>query len=109
VLLANVADGPPLRYSRRLVATVAVHLPEIALRGDPSVFRGRRFGNLVLAASRAKLPLADLRARAAAAMFPQRLIAGRELAAFSASATPMIDADPMRSPAPPDEIWRVPD
>jgi SAM-dependent methyltransferase len=108
VLLANVADGPPLRYSRRLVATVAAHLPQIALRGDAGVFRGRRFGNLVLAASRAKLAVPELQSSAAAAMFPQRVMAGSELAAFRASALPMTDADPMRSPAPPDEIWRVP-
>jgi SAM-dependent methyltransferase len=108
VLLVNIADGPPLRYSRRLVATVAEHLPEVALRGDPSVFRGRRFGNLVLAASRADLPLVELRSRSATAMFPQRVIAGTDLAAFRSSALPLTDADPMRSPVPPDEIWRVP-
>jgi SAM-dependent methyltransferase len=108
VLLANVADGPPLRYSRRLAATVGAHLPNRALRGDPAVFRGRRFGNLVLAASRAELPLAELRRLSAGAMFPHRVLAEGELAAFCSSAKPLTDADSMRSPAPPDEIWRVP-
>ena len=32
VLLANFADGPPLRYSRRAVRTVAEHLPEARMR-----------------------------------------------------------------------------
>ena len=32
VLLANLADGPPLRYSRRVARTVAEHLPNVALR-----------------------------------------------------------------------------
>ena len=108
LLLANVADGPPLRYTRRLAVTVGGALPRIGVRGDPAVFRGRRFGNVVLAASRAALPIAALRQAAAAAMFPQRLLAGQALATFTAGNPPMTDADPMRSPAPPDEIWRVP-
>jgi spermidine synthase len=107
LLLANVADGPPLHYTRRLAVTIGAALPAVAVRGDPAVLRGRRFGNLVLAASQTALPLAGLRQVAAAAMFPQRLLAGRALAAFTAGAAPMTDADPMRSPAPPDEIWRV--
>ncbi len=108
LLLANVADGPPLRYTRRLAVTIGSALPQIAVRGDPAVFRGRRFGNLVIAASRAALPIAGLRQAAAAAMFPQRVLAGRSLGDFTAGSPPMTDADPMRSPAPPDEIWRVP-
>jgi hypothetical protein len=108
VFLANVADGPPLRYSRRLVATVRDALPEAAMRADPAVFRGRRFGNVTLAASRVALPLAALTRVAASAMFPQRLLSGSDLTAFTGGAAPFTDTDPMRSPAPPDEIWRVP-
>jgi len=59
VLLANIADGPPLRYTRRLVTSVAGLFPEVTLRTDPAVFRGRRFGNVVLAASRVPLPVAE--------------------------------------------------
>jgi hypothetical protein len=107
VLLANLADGPPLQYSRRVVATVRRVLPEVALRSDPAVFRGRRFGNVVLAASRRALPLADLARVAAGAMFPQRLLAGADLDAFAGRAHVLTDAHPMRSPTPPDDIWRV--
>jgi spermidine synthase len=108
VFLANVADGPPMRYSRRLVSTVAAVLPQAALRADPAVFRGRRFGNVTLAASRASLPLGELTRVASSAMFPQRLLAGSDLESFTGGAAPLTDADPMRSPSPPDEIWRVP-
>ncbi|MGH8861183.1 MAG: spermidine synthase-like protein, partial [Jatrophihabitantaceae bacterium] len=106
-LLANLADGPPLGYSRRVAATVAAVLPEVALRADPAVFRGRRFGNVVLAASRGPLPLARLSRVASGAMFAQRVLAGTDLAAFIGGARVLSDADPMRSPAPPDDIWRV--
>jgi SAM-dependent methyltransferase len=107
VLLANLADGPPLRYTRRVVRTVAAHLPDIAVRSDAAVFRGRRFGNMVLAAARSGLDTAALTRAAASAMFPQRVLAGSELIDFAGRAELLTDADAMRSPAPPDEIWRV--
>lgn len=107
LLLANLADGPPLQYTRRVVATVRETLPEIALRADPAVFRGRRFGNVVLAASCRALPVDGLARAAASAMFPQRVMAGAALAGFAGRARALTDADPMRSPSPPDDLWRV--
>lgn len=107
VLLANLADGPPLTFTRRVTAAVQTVLPEAALRADAAVLRGRRFGNVVLVASRAGLPLAGLARAAAAAMFPQRLLSGAELAEFRGAARPLTDADPMRSPEPPEALWRV--
>jgi hypothetical protein len=107
VLLANLADGPPLRYTRRAVRTVADVLPTVTVRSDPAVFRGRRFGNVVLAASAGELPLEDLARVASGAMFPHRVLSGRALANFAGKAPLLTDADPMRSPAPPDDLWRV--
>ena len=71
---------------------------------DSGVLRGRRFGNLVLAASRATLPLDAIGRAAASAAFRRSV-----LTAFGRGARPLTDADPMRSPAPPDETWRVVD
>jgi spermidine synthase len=107
VFMANLADGPPLTYTRRTVRTVTSALPNVVLRSDPAVFRGRRFGNVVVAASRAKLPVDELTRAASAAMFPQRVMSGSALSGFAGRARPLCDADPMRSPAPPDDIWRV--
>jgi SAM-dependent methyltransferase len=107
VLLANVADGPPATYVRRLTAAVRTALPEAMLVADPAVLKRRRYGNLVLAASRTSLPLAALRRAAASAMFPRQVLAGAELTRLVGGAAPLTDADPMRSPQPPDEIWRV--
>lgn len=107
VLLANVADGPPGIYTRRLVAAVRSHLPQAMLLADPAVLKRRRYGNIVLAASRAPLPVAAIRRSAAAAMFPRRVLTGAELVRFVGGAAPLSDADPMRSPQPPDAIWRV--
>jgi spermidine synthase len=102
LFLANVADGPPLTYGRRLAATVRAVLPDVVAVADPAVLKGRRFGNLVLAAARARLPVDAIRRSAAAAPFPRSVSPG-----FGAGARPLTDADPLRSPQPPDEMWRV--
>ena len=107
LVLINVADGDELRYTRRLVAAFRTMLPHVLLRADPSVLKGRRFGNVVLAAGRGELPADQIGRAAAAAMFPQRVLAGTELDRFVAGAAPLTDADPMRSPQPPDALWRV--
>jgi spermidine synthase len=107
LVIYNVADGPPLRYTRRLAATLRAELADVLLRADPGVLKGRRFGNVVLAASRAPLPIAEMTRAAAAAMFPHRVLAGAELAGYVGGAAPLTDADALRSPVPPDALWRV--
>ena len=109
VLVANVADGPPGTFVRRLVSTVRGVLPSVLLVADPAVLKQRRFGNVVLAAARSDLPVGAVRRAASGAPFPRRVITGRALAEFAGGAAPLTDADPMRSPQPPDEIWRVAD
>jgi len=107
VLMANIADGPPGIFVRRLVSTVRAALPSALLIADPAVLKRRRFGNVVLAASREELPVAAVTRAASGAAFPRRVLAGSRLAQFAGGAAPLTDADPLRSPAPPDEIWRV--
>ena len=107
VLLANLTDGPPLTYTRRVVATARTVLPNAALIGSTGVLGKRRVGNIVLAASRAALPLRAVRQAAASAMFPTRVLAGSPLAAIVGRAEPLRDDAPMRSPRPPEEGWRV--
>jgi spermidine synthase len=107
VFLANIADGPPLTYVRRVAAAVRAALPQVLLRADPAVLKGRRFGNIVLAAAAGDLPVEEIQRHASSAMFRQQVLHGAALDRFVGSAAPLTDADPMRSPAPPDEIWRV--
>ena len=56
VFIQNVADGPPLGFAKQQAATVAAVFPYGLLVAEPAVLRRRRFGNLVLAASRRPLP-----------------------------------------------------
>lgn len=107
VFLANLADGPPLEYTRRVLTTVIGKLPNVVLRTDPAVLKARRFGNLVIAASRAPLPVAQISRRARAAPFPVSVLAGGQLSRFVDNARVLTDADSLRSPAPDEASWRV--
>jgi spermidine synthase len=108
LLLMNIADGPPGTFTKRLLATVRTQFADAAVVSDPAVLKWRRFGNLVVVATGAALPVDEIAAASARAAFPRRVLHGAALTSWTGTATPFSDADSMRSPAPPDEIWRVP-
>ena len=103
----NVADGPPLAYARAQVATVGSVFAQVCLIADPGVLRGRRFGNLVLAAAQDELPLTGLARRAAGDPFPGRLVHGADLDRFTAGAKPVTDANAQPSPVPPPDVFAI--
>ncbi|WP_215455677.1 spermidine synthase [Streptomyces sp. ATCC 21386] len=103
---ANLADGPPLAHLRAQIATAAVVFPELALVADPTVLRGKRFGNAVLVASDQPLPIAELTRRAASDPHPGRVEHGRALTDFTGGAVPVTDAAATGSPAPPPSVFR---
>ncbi|MFE0439558.1 spermidine synthase [Streptomyces nigra] len=98
---ANLADGPPLTHLRGQIATAAARFAELALVADPTVLRGRRFGNAVLVAADEPLPIPELTRRAASDPHPGRVEHGRALRDFTGGATPVTDASAVDSPAPP--------
>ena len=100
VLLVNVADGPGLAFARRQVATIAQVLPEVALLADTQVLKGRRFGNLVIAASASPLPADSLPRMLAAGPHPAKIAQGAEVTAFAQGARIVTDADATASPRP---------
>ncbi|WP_051943101.1 spermidine synthase [Streptacidiphilus rugosus] len=104
---ANLADGAPLDFVRGQLATVGAVFPERALVAEASVLRGRRYGNLVLVASAAPLPLEALTRRTAGDPFPARVVAGERLTAFASGADPVTDATAVPSPPPPDGAFAV--
>jgi spermidine synthase len=101
VVAANVADGAPLAHARAQVATARAVFPHACLIADAAVLRGRRFGNLVLAASAEPLPVDALTRRTAGDPMPGRLVYGRDLARFTGGARPATDATATPSPAAP--------
>ncbi|MEE1930708.1 fused MFS/spermidine synthase [Streptomyces sp. TRM 70351] len=101
VYVVNLADGTPFGFLRSQLATLAAVFPELCLLAEPAVLRGRRFGNVVVAASRAPLPTAELARRAAADAFPARVVHGRALHRMTGDAQPVQDASAVPSPEPP--------
>ncbi|MGW1808636.1 spermidine synthase [Streptomyces sp. NPDC002078] len=106
VYAANLADGPPLAHLRGQIATAAARFAELALIADPAVLRGKRFGNAVLVASDAPLPVAELTRRAASDPHPGRVEHGKPLMDFTGGAVPVTDAAAVASPAPPPSVFR---
>ncbi|MGW5635416.1 spermidine synthase [Streptomyces sp. NPDC003832] len=103
---ANLADGPPLAHLRGQIATAAARFTELALVADPTVLRGKRFGNAVLVAADQPFPVAELTRRAASDPHPGRVEHGRALTDFTGGATPVTDAVAVASPAPPASVFR---
>jgi spermidine synthase len=103
VYAANIADGGSLAFARGQVATVRAVFPHVCVLAEPAVFRGRRFGNLILVASHAELPVVDLARMTAGDPFPGRVEQSL------GDARPVTDETATHSPAPPDglleELW----
>jgi spermidine synthase len=101
----NVGDGPPLAHARARVATMRAVFPHACLAADAAVLRGRRFGNLVVAAAWQQFPVDGLSRRVASDPFPGRLLSGDELDRFAAGARPITDALAQPSPEPPPDVF----
>ncbi len=108
ICAANIGDGPPLAHARARVSTTLAEFAHACLMADAAVLKGRRFGNLVLAASRQPLPTAELARRVVSDPLPGRLVSGADLDRFAAGVRPITDARPQASPAPPDGLFSPP-
>jgi spermidine synthase len=105
VLLVNAADGPGLAYARSQVATVRRVLDHVAVLADIQVLKGRRFGNLVIAASAAPLPTEWLPRLMAAGPHPAKVATDREVDDFARSAAVVTDDIATDSPAPSSRLF----
>jgi spermidine synthase len=107
VLLANLVDQPGMRYVGRAVAGLRAVFGEVILIGAADVLKGRRFGNLVLAAGSGPFDVDEIRRELARQPFPAGLLAGAELAQRHGGAEPFTADDASESPEPARDGWRV--
>lgn len=107
VYAANLADGAPFGFLRTQLAAFAEAFDEVALIAEPSVLRGRRFGNAVLVAAHTGLDTAALSRRTASDAFPARVEYGAALTRFRRGARPVTDAEAVASPEPPDGAFGI--
>lgn len=101
LFLANVTDSGTMDWARRAAAGVRATWREAAVSAEPSTWRGRRFGNVILYGSAAPLPTRQLARAAAGAVFAYRVVDGQELVDWCAGARPFTVADAQASPEPP--------
>jgi len=97
--VVNISDGPGLRFAKRVAATISAVFSSTLLLAEPGVLRGRRFGNLVLAAG--EVP--ELARQTTP--FPARVVTGDGLRSFIGKAAPITDASPALSPVPPETAF----
>ncbi|MGV8976463.1 MAG: spermidine synthase [Cellulomonas sp.] len=92
--LANCADRPPLTHARAEAATLAAVFADVAVIAEPGQLRGRRYGNLVLAATHDPTTLrsADLDRALRSLPTPSRLLRDADVVAFIGSARPILDS-----------------
>lgn len=91
--VCNLSDATPFALSRVVVATLRELFHDVVLLAEPPVLRGRRSGNIVLAATDDEIPLADLTRRASSGVVRARVVAGDDLAEFAGDAAPAHDVD----------------
>jgi len=101
----NLADGGGLDFARSQVATLRSVFDRMALLADPTVLAGKRFGNVVLAASRLPLPMDGYVRRTASDPFPGRVLHGAALDRFTGGAKPVTDQFAVGSPDPPSTLF----
>lgn len=112
VLLVNVADGSGATFARSQAATLAMVFERgsgdrLAVLAESQVLRGRRYGNFVLVASRAPLPLEWMPRLLAGGPHPAALVHDRELRNWIAGAPVVTDATAVPSPPPNRSVFQL--
>lgn len=103
IVLVNVADGQGQRFTRSQAATMRHVFGSVIAMAESQVLKGRRFGNVVLAAGFADpFPLHRLMALGP---HPATLLEGESMDRFIAGAKPVRDSEAIDSPAPPKDVF----
>ena len=100
ILTMNITGQAPFDYARRVIAGIMDQFSPVVAGAEPSTWKGRRFGNMVISAGTTLNPYPLIR-EAASAFFPYHLVFGPELDRFVASARPFSSEDAQPSPPPP--------
>ena len=89
--LCNISDAAPFELAKTVAGMLRGLYDDVALLVQPGVLRGRRSGNIVLAATDAALDTEELGRRAAGSALKVTLIADDDLDEFIGSAAPAHD------------------
>jgi spermidine synthase len=107
LFLSNVVDEPGLRYLGRVVAGLRSVFGHVVLVSSSDVLKGRRFGNVVLAATSQQFDADEVRRQLARQPFPAGVRDPQQLAVRFGTSRPFAGEDQAESPEPFREGWRV--
>lgn len=107
MLVANVTDGPPLRFARAQAATLEHVFGHVAIFAEPQVLKGKRFGNMIMVAAAHSLERAWADRVLAGGPHPAAVILGDELRRFVAQTPPTFDTTATDSPKPGKRIFQA--
>ncbi len=100
VLIYNVTDHKPFDWSKALASALAERWGHLMIGMEPVVAKGRRFGNLVLCASRTRPDVREIERESARLPVGYRWLSGKSAFAWIGGADPMRDDTAARSPVP---------
>jgi len=106
IVVANVADGPPMSFARGQLATLRYVFGDAFGVAEHGVANGKRFGNVVLGALASGAIPPWVSTLAGKGPHPTGLIAGADAIAWSASATIVTDNTAIDSPPPARNLFR---
>ena len=99
--MINLTDRGPFGYGRRVAAGLLQVMDHLLWSAEPSTMKGRRFGNVIVAASALPLPATDFAQRAESGPYPYRVVTGARLTQLVGGARPFAGSDVSPSPDPP--------
>lgn len=100
LVILNVTDRAPFHWAKRVGAGLREIWPHMAVGAEAAVYKGRRFGNLLMVAADARLAMRSIRRESAALPFGYRWLDGDDLTSWVGGAEPLTDADASPSPQP---------
>ncbi len=106
IVVANVADGPPMSFARGQLATLRYVFGDAFGVAEQSVANSKRFGNVVLGALSSGAIPPWVSALAGKGPHPTGLIVGAEAVTWSASAAVVTDNTAIDSPPPARNLFR---
>ncbi len=107
VLIANIADGSGLAFARSQAATMKSVFPHLIAIAETQVLKGRRFGNVVFAASSHSGFDEWLPRLLAGGPHPAKAVTGAELTTFIGTAPIVVDSTAIASPTPNKTLFQI--
>lgn len=100
LLIMNLADEAPFGWSGACLAGMSNAFRQLLVTAETAVWKGRRYGNLVVVAAATKLPIAGLEDASRHALFGYRALHGAALKRWIGGSRPFTDEAPRDSYGP---------